>query len=145
MAKGGGDSKGNSSLAGNSTEPGGLLRGESTNTTDAKKTSKSSGSCIDLWELVRSGPNAVHGEGASGRDTIKVVVLRRIIWAFEHVQHLGRNDEASNDVNRRQSSCSGTKNRYSWTGTVSQKMHSTEGRGATDGVRDGHERTVQCM
>lgn len=96
-------------------------------------------------ESCHLGGEEVAAREGSHRDGVVVGVLGGVVLALEHVEHALRDDEATDDVDRRHRNC---RRAESLAGggreeAAAHDEHATGRRHAGDGVGDRHERRVK--
>mmetsp|Transcript_13507 Transcript_13507/g.31396 ORF Transcript_13507/g.31396 Transcript_13507/m.31396 type:complete len:495 (-) Transcript_13507:739-2223(-) len=145
MTQCGGHTKCHTSLSRYRTQTSGSLRSQTSNTTNAQQSRQGGSSCIDLGELARHDAGSIQTQRGSSGNSIEMVIFRRVIRTLEHVQHFGRYNETTDNVDRGKSGSSSSKQRDGRVVGVRKKMHTTQGGGTGNGIGHCHEWAVEGM
>mmetsp|Transcript_44507 Transcript_44507/g.94714 ORF Transcript_44507/g.94714 Transcript_44507/m.94714 type:complete len:286 (+) Transcript_44507:1467-2324(+) len=143
MTKGRGHAQRHACLPRRRSEPRRALARQSSDSSNAEQSGQRGGSRVDLGHVATHRTSAIERHRSRGGNAVEVVVLRRVIGALEHIQHLLSNDESTDDVDGAQRGRERRQRRHPGRVAVRQEVHPAERRGAADGVSHGHERTVQ--
>mmetsp|Transcript_14684 Transcript_14684/g.31335 ORF Transcript_14684/g.31335 Transcript_14684/m.31335 type:complete len:262 (+) Transcript_14684:1622-2407(+) len=145
VSKGRGNSQGDSRLSRDGTKTCCLLRGQSTNTSDTQQGSQCGSGRVDFGKLTRHGSGSVQTEGSRRWIHVIVVVFRWIVGSLEHVEHLGGDDESTDNVDGTEGGGSSSQGGSGRTCAVGNQVHSTQSRRSGNGICNGHQWRMKCV